>query len=343
MDPREVSRQGSSRSLRLDSRSRPRSPDDQRPLRGERFPRRPAVARVRASRRSLQIAAAAIAIAAGAAGGILRPRSFPRSHPARVSPAHLPRRNRHAGALRAERLDPLCGFVGREPGALVPGPSRIDGNRSGPRLRRAVSARDSRGMGRRSSCSWVPPDSRSTRAARSPGGRLWEEDRAGSWTTPDGRTPPKMAGSWSSFATWARNESSSFAAPRARSSARSSGHRGASGSRGSPRREEGRVRSLPFRLDSIGEIQVAAIDGSGSKVLTKRFDRMRRPRLEREDGRDLVHGVDPGRPTGTALSGPSVLRGSFARATSCPISSLSRAFRPPGTVSFSPRSRNRSG
>ena len=28
----------------------------------------------------------------------------------------------------------------------------------------------------------------------------------------------------------------------------------------------------PFRLDGIGEIQVAAIDGSGSKVLTKRFD-----------------------------------------------------------------------
>src|SRR4029077_6195878 len=30
---------------------------------------------------------------------------------------------------------------------------------------------------------------------------------------------------------------------------------------------------FPFRLDSIGEIQVAAIDGSGSKALTKRFDR----------------------------------------------------------------------
>src|SRR5262249_18354833 len=29
---------------------------------------------------------------------------------------------------------------------------------------------------------------------------------------------------------------------------------------------------FPFRLDSIGEIQVAAIDGSGSKALTKRFD-----------------------------------------------------------------------
>jgi len=29
-----------------------------------------------------------------------------------------------------------------------------------------------------------------------------------------------------------------------------------------------------FRLDSIGEIQVAAIDGSGSKALTKRFDRI---------------------------------------------------------------------
>ena len=28
----------------------------------------------------------------------------------------------------------------------------------------------------------------------------------------------------------------------------------------------------PFRLDGIGEIQVAAIDGTGSKVLTKRFD-----------------------------------------------------------------------
>ena len=31
---------------------------------------------------------------------------------------------------------------------------------------------------------------------------------------------------------------------------------------------------FPFRLDSIGEIQVAAIDGSGSKALTKRFDRI---------------------------------------------------------------------
>lgn len=31
---------------------------------------------------------------------------------------------------------------------------------------------------------------------------------------------------------------------------------------------------FPFRLDGIGEIQVAAIDGSGSRVLTKRFDQV---------------------------------------------------------------------
>jgi len=89
----------------------------------------------------------------------------------------------------------------------------------------------------------------------------------------------------------------------------------------------------PFRLDSTGEIQVAAIDGSGSRALTRRFEKC--AGLD-WNARRATSGsrLRPRRRTRAAISGRSAFRGNCARVTSCPTSSPSRASRPRETAFF---------
>ena len=83
---------------------------------------------------------------------------------------------------------------------------------------------------------------------------------------------------------------------------------------------------LPFRGDSTGEIQIAAIDGSGSKVLTRRFEQCAGLDWNAKTG-EIWFSASTRTAYGSGISGRSALRENFARVTSCPTSSLSRAFR----------------
>jgi hypothetical protein len=121
LDPREVAREGS-----RDRYVRPRSPAISRPF-GD-HPRPPVSAppglRAGSPCRSLWIAAAAIAIAAVAAVGIL-PRPFPHTAPARVPPADSAR-NRHP-ALFAPNGRFSTRPPGKETRCVRTGASRIHG------------------------------------------------------------------------------------------------------------------------------------------------------------------------------------------------------------------------
>ena len=252
-----------------------------------------AIARARPSRRALRIAGAAIAIAALVAGGVFVSRSSPRSYAARVPPAHLPRGNRHAGALRAERLDPLCGILGRGPGAVVSGTSGIDGNRSRSRLRRAVSAGVLGGRVAsprpRGSLPAFHERKRHARLVAVSGRKsapYFGQQRMGGcrqgWPVP-GRGPRPGCGT-SPRASQRRGR------PAAHALQDVGGHLVREDL---PRSEEGRVRSLSLPARRHRRDPGRGDRRLGLEGLDEALRSMRRPRLEREDGRDLVHGVDP--------------------------------------------------
>ena len=143
MDPREVSRP------RLPAIATPRlaiSPAISRP--SGTTPRRPVSAppalrgRGRAAAPSGRLPQPPSRSPPSRRAGSPLPQPFARSASARVSTAHLPRGNRHPGALRAERLGPRRGLLGREPGAFVLGQlPESTGIYLVPPLRRATSSR----------------------------------------------------------------------------------------------------------------------------------------------------------------------------------------------------------